>query len=71
MLYYISESFSSGSLEQLSLYHSAISSHDINIPVLFLGHVYGGVVEVLSPTGVIQLPLEYLTPCERRYLPEV
>ena len=66
MLYYVSESFNLlGNPEQLSLYHNIAYNHDPSIPVLFLGHVYGGVVEVLSPDGVFQLPIEYLAPCER------
>ena len=64
-LCFIKDGSLSGHQKQLSLYHSRLLDHDYSIPVLFLGHVYGGVVEVLAPTGVFQMPLEYLVPCEK------
>ncbi len=50
--------------EQLSLYDIKVSNHDLSIPVLLLSHIHGGIVEVLTHEGVIQLPMEYLTACE-------
>lgn len=63
-LYYIAPKSKEAAYEQLSLYDINVSSHDLSVPVLFLSHIHGEIAEVLTPRGVIQLPMEYLTACE-------
>ena len=61
MLYYVVDI----SQMQLSLYHETIVKHDYSVPVLLLKSICGDIVEVMSPESVFQIPLEYLTPCEK------